>query len=232
MPEAVPDLVRCPDCGAGNAVDAQWCGQCHRRFSAGGATAGARAQRDDDHAPGLSRTTAIEAQAAPPTVETRDGEPIWICPACEAENPLEAPACSRCGSSFTSFFGGTRMEATPRASGGTATWLSAAFPGLGHWSFGEKAPAITRAVLYVWTLGISILLLFRPPAAGRGIVRGLGIVFALSAAGVWLLSLLETMRFAEGDRRPLIPPKALTWFSAALSGTLMLGLLVAAVAGR
>jgi hypothetical protein len=86
--------------------------------------------------------------------------------------------------------------------------------------------------MYVWTLGLSILLLARPPAAGRAVVRTVGVVFVLSAAGVWLVSMLETMRLAEGDERPVLPPHALTWLTAGLSVVLFFGLLGSALAGR
>lgn len=157
---------------------------------------------------------------------------MWTCPACDAENPLEATACARCGSNFATFFAGPKPVLRPRASANTTVVASAALPGAGHWIFRQTGPAIARAVIYLWTVGIAILLLARPPASGRAVVRGVGAVFALAAAAVWLLSMLETLRIREGDRRPLIQPKMLTWLSAGLSGLLLVGLFAAAIAGR
>lgn len=232
MPEAVPDLVRCLECGAGNPVGSGWCGQCLRRF-------------DGEDEPrleiGFASASEVEPTVVPPirpagmrpAVQARDGgEPVWSCPACEAENPLSSATCSRCGSEFTSFFGRGPVDTAPRRSGRTAIALTALMPGSGHWIFRQIAPGVARALLYVWSCGISIMLLVWPPQATRAIVRGIGAIFALAAAGVWVLSMLETMRLAEGDHRLLIPPKALTWLAAGLSGLLMFGLLGAVIAGR
>lgn len=225
MPEATPDLLRCPDCGAGNPAGAGWCGQCLRRFD------------DDDPSEARSAhpsvTSSVLAVVGGPVVHSRDGEdPVWTCPACETENPLSSDACARCGSAFTSFFASAPAVSAPRVSPRVAVAFSALMPGAGHWSYGEIPAAITRGLLYVWSLGLSILLLARPPAAGRALVRGIGMIFALCAAAVWLLSLLEVLRYGEGDRRPLIPPKALTWVTAAMSSLLFFGLLGAIIAGR
>ncbi len=227
MQEALPDLVRCPSCGAGNPSGAAWCGQCHRVF-------GSSEPDAPGNGVGTIATPAAEAHGpfGHPSVANRDGDVVWTCPACDAENPLEATVCARCGSNFARFFAGPQPVLRPRASAGAAVWASAALPGAGHWIFRQAGPALARAVIYVWTAAISILLLARPPASARAVVRGVGAVFALAAAAVWLLSMLETMRIREGDRRPLIQPKALTWLSAGLSGLLLVGLFGAALAGR
>lgn len=213
MPEATPGLVRCPRCGAGNPSDAEWCGQCLGRF-------------------GAPDAQASDADAARPEV-SREGDSLtWTCPACDAVNPIEAGSCARCGSAFTSFFAQPEKPSLQPASSGRAIALSVLLPGLGHLSFGRAGAGAARGVLYVWSVGLSILLLARPPAAGRAVVRTVGVVFVLSAAGVWLISMLETMRLAEGDERPVLPPRALTWLTAALSLVLIFGLLGAALAGR
>jgi hypothetical protein len=97
-------------------------------------------------------------------------------------------------------------------------------------TWGEWRKRHARAIR--WTLGIAALLLFRTPAAASAVVRGVGAIFLLAAAATWLLAMLETMRLAEGDTRAIVPPKALTWISLALSVILVLGLLGSALAGR
>jgi hypothetical protein len=177
--------------------------------------------------------TSVRAAPGAPVVHTReDEEPVWSCPACDTENPLASDACARCGSAFTSFF--PRDSETPvvPSSPTAAIALSAVLPGAGHWVYRDIPAAISRSLLYAWSLGISILLLTRPPAAGRALVRGIGVCFGLTAAALWLISMLEVLRFGEGDRRPLIPPKALTWLTAGMSALLFLGLLGAIMAGR
>jgi len=227
MPEATPnlgpDLAPCPHCGAGNPAGATWCGQCLRRFDETPAPSSARAE---------STVTELRPVRTRPVVRSEEGkEPVWTCPACETENPLSASACERCGSKFVSFFAGARDEA-PRGSRSAAIGFSAALPGAGNWIYRQSGPAVARAVMYLWTVGISIMLLGFPPRNARGLVRGVGAIFALAAATVWAVSMLETLRLSEGDTRPMIPPKALTWFAAALSGVLMLGLIASVVAGR
>ncbi len=216
MPEATPDLVRCPRCGAGNGADAEWCGQCLTRF--------------DEPAPVL---TAVSDDVSMPEIAKDGAEPTWICPACDTPNPIEATACSRCGSAFTSFLSEGREPAPRKASApGRAVALTAVLPGLGHVSLRRVGLGVARAMLYLWSLGLSLLLLIRPPAAGRTVVRLVGVVFLLSAAGVWIVSMMETMRLAEGDERPVIPRNALTWVAAGLSVILVMGLLGSALAGR
>ena len=221
----MPDLVSCPHCGASNPFGAGWCGQCLRRFGA------AEDERRRNGTPATAVRT-LRAEAGP-AVEVREGaEPVWTCPACDTENELSASACVRCGSLFTSFFAPPSAGHPPRTSAGTAVGLSALLPGAGHWVHREVGPAVARAVLYVWAVGIAVMLLGWPPRGARALVRGVGTIFALAAVGVWLVSLLETMRFGEGDRRPLIPPKVLTWFTAGLSALLFVGLLTAVFVSR
>jgi ribosomal protein L40E len=217
MSEPTLDLARCPACGAANAPDARWCGQCLHRFDAPEPPRGTVGDESASERPGFVRA---------------DGVLRWTCPACEAANPMEAAACVRCGSAFSSLFGAPRNPGPARASGKGALIASAIVPGAGHWLLGARAEAVARGVLYVWTLGLSVLLLVRPPGVGRGIVRGVAVIFGIAAAGVWLLSFLETARLAEGHRRALVPPRTLTYVASGLSGLLFAGLIVAAMAGR
>lgn len=221
MPDPKLELSRCPSCGAANPIDASWCGQCLTRFDGG------------EERP--ARADAPEVSSRPILTRTSDGV-RWTCPACEASNQIEATACTRCGSAFQSFFSSGsssgRRTSGPRASRRAAVSASVALPGAGHWLMGARGEGVARAVLYVWTLGLSILLLARPPSAGRGIVRGVAVIFLLAAVGTWLLSLLETLRLSENDRRALIPPRTLSYVASALSGALFFGLVAAALAGR
>lgn len=166
-------------------------------------------------------------------MQTRDdGDPVWTCPACDAVNPLAVANCARCGSAFTSFFPTETVSQPARVSGNAAIGLSAVLPGAGHWAFRDVPGSIARGLLYLWSVGIAVMLLARPPASARGLVRGVGVCFALSAAGIWLMSMLETLRLVAGDQRPLVPPKSLTWLTAGLSGLLFFGLVGAVIAAR
>lgn len=214
MSDVTPDLMRCPSCGAGNPSGARWCGQCHHRFEA-----------DDPAGPGTGAPSRPSLRRSGDTL-------IWTCPACDAANPIDASVCRVCGTSLAAAFGDRKPARRARTSPRNAIALSALLPGMGHVALGATGAAAARAILYLWSLGVSILLLLRPPDAARGIVRLIGALFALSAAAVWLLAMIETMRLSSGDERPVVPRNALTWFSAALSGVLFFGLLGAAMAGR
>ena len=216
MPEQTPGLVRCTRCGAGNPADAEWCGQCLTRFDA-----------PDEPGP------PIEADPALPEIKAAGGDPIWKCPACDADNPIDATACSRCGSSFTSFMAAAAATPeTPVRPSRSAAVLSAVLPGLGHWKMRRTGAGVARGLLYVWSLGMALLLLLQPPAAARTLVRVVGAVFLVAAAGVWLVSMAETLRLLEGDEREVVPKHALTWVTAGLTALLFLGLLGSALAGR
>lgn len=234
MPETTPDLERCPQCGASNPAGAAWCGQCLRRFDRPvPATIGVSIGGNSAVAGTEERTLRTLRTTGGPTVRTRDdGEPVWVCPACETENELSASVCCRCGSAFTSFFADPAADAQPRVAPRSAIAMSAALPGAGHLAMRQTGPAVARVVLYLWTLGIALMLLVWPPHGAKPIVRAVGALFALAAAAMWLLSMLETLRFVEGDRRLLVPPKALTWFTAGMTGVLFAGLLSAALVGR
>ena len=218
MSEATPDLLRCPTCGASNPAHAGWCGQCLTRFDAG-----------EDH--NGSGPPLVDVVIEEPDIRQSAAGPVWRCPACEERNPIEATMCARCGTPFASLFRESR-SANPRRAPGKALALSCVLPGLGHWAAGKTGAGIARVILYAWTLGISVLLFVRPPAAGGTGVRMVAITFAVAAAAVWLLALLETMRLTEGDERPVVPPGALTWVSAALSAVLVAGLLGSALSAR
>jgi ribosomal protein L40E len=232
--DGVPDRRRCPDCGASNPFAADWCSQCHRRFDhSPPRPAGTNgAERSKPAAAKTGVATLAEIDGSPAVRRSHEGDGlVWTCPACETENPLEASACARCGSPFVSFFARPKARRL-RASSRGALIGSAALPGLGHWLLGITGAAIARALLYLWTLGVSVLLLARPPSTGRSLVRAVATVFALSAAAVWVVSFLETGRLAEGNEEPLVPLKALTWMMAGLSGVLFFGLLGAAMSRR
>ncbi|MGH2795613.1 MAG: double zinc ribbon domain-containing protein [Actinomycetota bacterium] len=213
----MPGLLRCPRCGAGNPLDAEWCGQCLTRF---------------DAPAGSSAAAKVGPPVELPEIARSNGHPTWTCPACETPNPIEAESCSRCGSSFNSFLARNQERPAPAVQPGRAVVLSAILPGLGHLTLGHAGLAAARALLYVWTLGLSLLLLIRPPASGGAVVRLVAVVFLIAAAGVWILSMMETMRLVEGDPRPVIPAKALTWVAAGLSVLLVVGLLGSALSGR
>lgn len=76
------DLKSCHECGALNARDVEWCGQCYVSFVAVASVAG----------------TTSERPAEPAWPERRAGQ--WTCLACETSNEVEAVECRACGTSI------------------------------------------------------------------------------------------------------------------------------------
>jgi hypothetical protein len=103
--QAWDDLVRCPSCGGLNALDADWCGQCNRRFRPPAqrlktgtaandpsyieALAGLLVGPDGVPEGGMERVFRLEGES-----------PAWICAGCVAENQLESTSCRQCGRPF------------------------------------------------------------------------------------------------------------------------------------
>lgn len=103
--ESWDDLVRCPTCGGLNALGAEWCGQCNRRFRPAGGRAGPE--------PAAGRPSYVEAVAGllvGPEGVPEGGmqrvfclereSPAWVCAGCTAENRLDAARCRQCGRPF------------------------------------------------------------------------------------------------------------------------------------
>lgn len=156
----------------------------------------------------------------------RDGERVrWVCPTCATLNDVERSACRICGTMMARLFAPPQQKKVSGRRPATATLvLSAVLPGLGHVAEGEGAAGAARAVLYLWTLAIGLLLVLRPPAKGRPVVRAVGIVFTVAAGVVWLIAIVESLRLMKGDRRPLVPPKTMTWVTAGLTLALFAGI--------
>lgn len=166
------------------------------------------------------------------------------CRWCGASNPATATWCGQCLRRFDERAPDLRDVMAPglelagnggrrgRArSGATMLVLSMLLPGAGHAYAGLAPEGIARGVLYLWTLGMAIVLTGRTGAPGAGLVRGVGAIFGAAAALVWAVSLAEARRITKGDRVPILPGRALTWASLALTLLLFVGLTVS-IAGR
>ena len=103
--ESWDDLARCPTCGGLNALDAEWCGQCNRRFRAGG-----RRSRTEQATDRPSYVEALAGLLVGPEGVPEGGiervfrlhgeSSAWVCAGCAAENQLEATRCRQCGRPF------------------------------------------------------------------------------------------------------------------------------------
>ncbi len=205
------------------------------------------ASRPDLPAPEPPPATPPPPAPAPPTfppppevdtpvrVVTAGGKDRWICPTCETLNDIDADTCRICGTVMARMF--SEPEERPQKpkrerTVATAMGLSVVLPGLGHAYVGAAPAGASRGLLYLWTILISWLLLFRPPEGAPGVVRAIGVVFAISAVGVWTLALLESGRYAEGERTPMLSGRWMTLLSAGLTFALLVGLIAAAVGRR
>jgi len=203
---------RCPNCRALVSVDAPWCGQC---FAS------------------LEGPRAHERPSGPPEpLASPDGSPVvatWPCVACGGRNPIEADACTACGTPFANTM---RVEAprdrgTPR----DAVAWSLIYPGLGHRKVGVPLDGLARGILFTMTFGMALLI-------GLGGVRS-GPIFALFllylvlALVVYGASAYEAHRVARGGAL-LIPSRPLMWATVGLMllSVISLAVAVATATGR
>lgn len=149
--------------------------------------------------------------------------PMWTCPVCAAENPIEGDFCAVCGTPFAQLLRDT--ERRPNVAPRTAVSWSLVFPGLGHWRLGHGLEALLRAGLFVWVAGIAILLLFVRTAGPTAILLA---TFSIVTVALYVLSALEAHRMALGWP-PIVPATAFLWGSAILVAisALLIGVAVA-----
>jgi hypothetical protein len=121
---------------------------------------------------------------------------VWTCPVCEAENPLDRPACQRCGTPFGRLF---EPEAPPpRVSPERAALLSLLFPGIGHFAAGKLADGMARAVLFAFSLGMVLAILLGGSEIGGPLIP-LVILFSGVSATLYAGTAVDAYRAARGE---------------------------------
>lgn len=200
--------LRCPNCGALVSAEADWCGQCFSPLEA-------RAEEGGEP----EKASVPEAEPDTPSnvvpLERRGGVPVWPCPTCGNDNPIELGSCAVCGTPFARLFQ-EEEEAHPHVEPASAMLCSAVLPGLGHWRLGRRLDGIARMVLFAWTAGTTVvLLLSRSGKGGLGPLASLVLLFFGSAVGLYLVSALDAYRIASGEA-PVVSARMLLWGSAAL----------------
>jgi hypothetical protein len=90
---------------------------------------------------------------------------------------------------------------------------SIALPGLGHWTLGRRAEAVSRFVIAVWLLGAAVMIL----TAGSTTLGAVALaaVFLVAFLVLWATSALDAYRIASGVD-PLVSQRMLLWGSAAV----------------
>ena len=212
---------RCPDCGALASPDAEWCGQCLRSFA------------EPAPEPQPAREPAPQhAAVAAGSAETASGErpaPVWPCPACGNENPIELDSCAVCATTFATLM--RQDDAPPAVDPTDALKASLLFPGLGHRRVGRSLDGLARGVLFS-VLASMAATMFISGVTTSGTV-GVFALFLGAALLVYVGSALEAYRLAEGGQ-PFLSSRALLWATVVviIGSVLLLAVSVVTVARR
>ncbi|HYP23163.1 MAG TPA: hypothetical protein VEV43_06295 [Actinomycetota bacterium] len=220
-----PEKVRCQSCGAKNPPDAEWCGQCLKRFQAppppppvaapASVTSGAPASAGSVK-PGVERGN----------FRSTDEGILWRCTSCDHENPLEDPACAVCGTPFAQAVRPPEPERAQRDPG-TVALISLFFPGAGHAYLGLWPQAIARAVVSAW-----VMLMAGVFAIGVGVVS-IAAVYGLAAFGLWGIAAHDAFREANGEpKRVLLQGRRFTYLVLGLLSVLLASIFLMSFAGR
>jgi hypothetical protein len=138
---------------------------------------------------------------------------VWVCPACDQENALDATVCDRCGTPFRNLFEGE--EEKPSVDPARAAALSLIFPGLGHRLLGRGAEGLARAVVFAWTLGAAVAILVMRGGFNPGPFLPLLVVLLAAAATVYGVTVADAGRTARGEA-PLMTSRTLLYGSTGL----------------
>ena len=229
-----PEKVRCPSCGAKNPPDAQWCGQCLKRF---------QAPPPPPPVSAVPATAAPEAPAAPAEAEAPSGvKPgiergnfrsteegiLWRCTSCDTENRLEEPVCTVCGKAFAEAMrppGPERIQRDP----GTTAMISLFFPGAGHAYLGMWPQAIARGVISVWVALMAVFFAI----GGKTGAMPVAMLYGAAAFGLWMTAAHDAFREANGEsRQVLLQGRRFTYLVLGLLMLLLASLFLTAFSNR
>ncbi len=196
--------MTCPDCGATNPADAQWCSLCARPLGASVTTKpepppAAPSERGDGpaHEPGDTSDDASDE----PTAE----DPSWTCTTCGAANSVVADACATCGTSIFVAHGGASERAVDR----TRAAERALVPGAGHVALGDTATGVMVVAVLALAVGFGSIL-----TIGAGAV-GAGVLCLLLGLGTWAAAYVDVGRRLAGSPAWLSPGRLL-WVALAV----------------
>ncbi|HEX2059046.1 MAG TPA: hypothetical protein VHI71_11850 [Actinomycetota bacterium] len=224
-----PEKLRCPSCGAKNPPDAEWCGQCLKRFEAPPPPPPAPE-------PAADAAPAGGDQPAPqikPGVErgrfrsTEEGI-LWRCSSCDNENRLEEQACTVCGTPFAESVRPPGPE-RPQRDPGTTALVSLFFPGAGHAYLGLWAQAFARGVISVWVVLMAVFFAI----GGEGRSTPIAALFGAAAFGLWFAAAHDAFREANGEtRQVLLQGRRFTYLVLGLLMLLLASLFLTAFSNR
>lgn len=216
--------MRCPNCGALNPEDAQWCNQCltsFRRPMRIIADPPEAAEAMDAPETAGSATSVEEAEEPGGPLQVRESG-RWKCPVCEAHNLADANRCSTCGTDLFSFFG---RKATPEpvvtGRSPIVAALLSVVPGVGHIFLARFAEGVGRLVLAIWWFGSAVFLSTFP------LMRLVGLLFYLASLALVTVSMLDAYAAGTDPRRPPILSRTLIYYSSlGLLGILIAGSMI------
>lgn len=194
--------ARCPQCGALNPADAEWCGLCLTRRESPQARAKVGAAPPSEQE-GVARTTAAPG-VTPGGLGRTAGHTrgaftvtekgvVWACGVCEKTNSIDEQVCAVCGASLAETLRPIKDKGPQRDPNTTALY-SLLFPGAGHAYLGLWGQAIARGVMSVW-----VLLVVLVTGIQNGPLQPLPLLFAAISLGLWLTAAHDSYREAQRD---------------------------------
>jgi hypothetical protein len=234
-----PDRLRCPSCGGLNAPDAEWCGQCLKRFQAPepppppapepAAPEPPRPAAPAGLQPGVERGGSGSAEGGiHGSFRSTDEGILWRCSSCDTENPLEDPVCAVCGKAFADSMRPPPPARAQRDPGMTAM-ISLFFPGAGHAYLGMWPHAIARAVVSVW-VG---LMAFFFGIGGNGGSAAVAVLYGLIAFALWMVAAHDSYQEASAEPgRVLLHGRRFTYLVLGLLMLLLASLFLTAMTNR
>ena len=219
--------LRCPKCGALVLEGARWCGLCFAPLGASAEEASPEPEATEVAADG-----AIEGGGAPSDgaatgdeVASKEAVPVWACPTCDNENPIDVEICPACGTAFGELFSDERER--PNVSPESAT-VAGLLPGLGHIKCGLAEEGIAR--MFAFFASAVLCLLFALSTTGGVASVLLTAFFGLFTLTVWVESVLGARRVAQGAGL-MVPGRQILWVFVGLFG-LAIALVVFLSVGR
>ncbi|MDQ3951820.1 MAG: zinc ribbon domain-containing protein [Actinomycetota bacterium] len=193
-----PEKLRCPSCGAKNPPDAQWCGQCLKRFDAPPPPPPVAETGRAPAPPGEDRPQVKPGVEHGSFRSTEEGI-LWRCSSCDNENRLEEQTCAVCGTPFAESVR-PPAPARPERDPGTTAMISLFFPGAGHAYLGMWAQAVARGVVSVWVVLMALFFAI----GGEGRSMPFAALYGVAAFGLWGAAAHDAYREANGEPKQIL----------------------------
>ncbi len=194
----VTEETRCPQCGARNKADADWCTQCYTRLDE---PTPSPPPPPSAPTPAVGPVPPAPAEVPPGTATDATGDGTlrsgdgrfrqaedgleWRCEVCQEWNPIERVTCRVCSTPFGRSPRDDQRPARPDVAPALLVGGSLVLPGLGHWLLGLRGAAVLRLVLaLVWGLG-GITLFLQARESGQSFLPAVPLLlgWAIVAAG-------------------------------------------------